>query len=65
MASRKKYKCKFLIFYEHYSDIRMAISREKQMKKWSRKKKEELINRFNPEWEFLNDGLASIESVYR
>jgi len=61
----KKYNCKYLIYYQHYDDIRMAISREKQIKKWSRIKKNELIAGFNPEWKFLNEGLASIETVYR
>ncbi len=60
----KKYNCRFLIYYEHFPDINMAISREKQIKKWNRKKKEALIEKTNPEWKSLNDGLASIESVY-
>ncbi len=61
----KKYNCKFLIFYEHYPEINMAISREKEIKKWNRKKKEALIEKFNPEWKFLNESLTSIESMYR
>ena len=32
-----------------------ALDREKQIKGWTRKKKEDLINSFNPEWRFLND----------
>jgi len=31
-----------------------AILREKKIKKWRRKKKEKLINSFNPKWEFIN-----------
>ncbi len=50
-----KYKCFFLIYYEHFQDVEIAISREKQIKGWTRKKKEDLINGFNPEWKFLND----------
>ena len=34
-----KYQCKNLIYYEHYRDIRGAIARESQLKKWSRAKK--------------------------
>lgn len=60
----KRYNCKFLIFYEHYFDVRLAISREKQIKKWSRKKKDDLIAKFNPQWKFLNESLGAIESVY-
>ncbi len=60
----KKYNCKYLVYYQHYDDIRMAISREKQIKKWNRNKKNELITGFNPKWKFLNESLASIETVY-
>jgi putative endonuclease len=44
------YRCKKLIYYERYPDIRDAIARETQLKKWSRAKKVELINRLNPSW---------------
>jgi len=44
----KKYKCKRLVYYEHYYDIDEAITREKQLKKWRREKKERLINSMNP-----------------
>ena len=50
-----KYNCVNLMFYERYSIIKHAIDREKQIKGWTRKKKEELINDFNPEWKFLNN----------
>jgi putative endonuclease len=33
------YRCKKLLYYEHYRDIRDAIARETQLKKWSRAKK--------------------------
>jgi putative endonuclease len=45
-----KYQCKKLIYYEHYRDVRDAIARESQLKKWSRAKKIGLINRFNSAW---------------
>jgi putative endonuclease len=48
-----KYQCKKLIYYEHYRDVRDAIARESQLKKWSRVKKVELIHRLNPHWEDL------------
>lgn len=50
-----KYNCKYLIYFEHYSNVNQAIDREKQLKKWSRKKKEWLISTINPDWSFLND----------
>ena len=45
-----KYFCYNLIYYEEFQDIRNAISREKELKKWRREKKENLINIMNPEW---------------
>lgn len=51
----KKYNCHFLVYYEHFQDINEAIAREKEIKKWGREKKEKLINRFNPDWRFLNN----------
>jgi len=48
-----KYQCKKLIHYEHYRDVRDAIARESQLKKWSRTKKISLVNRLNPAWNDL------------
>lgn len=50
-----KYNCHYLLYYEHFQYINRAIEREKQIKGWLRKKKEELINSVNPEWRFLNE----------
>jgi putative endonuclease len=50
----KKYGCKKLVYYEHYSDIRTAIDRETQLKKWGRGKKEFLIKTINPTWKDLS-----------
>jgi len=50
-----KYKCFYLIYYEHFQDINIAINREKELKGWRREKKENLINLSNPNWEFLNE----------
>jgi putative endonuclease len=41
------------VFYESYADVRDAITREKQIKKWNRAWKIELIERSNPEWRDL------------
>jgi putative endonuclease len=56
----KKYNCKYLIYYEHYTFIDEAIEREKQIKRWRRSKKEFLINTINPSWKFLNDDIEGI-----
>jgi putative endonuclease len=46
----KKYGVHLLVWFEEYSDIRDAISREKRMKKWRREWKIELIEKTNPNW---------------
>lgn len=56
------YQCKKLIYYEHYRDVRDAIARESQLKKWSRAKKVELINRMNPSW--LDLGTDVLQDMY-
>ena len=45
----KKYSLSRLLYYEEYSSIIEAIKREKQLKKWNRDWKWELIKRQNPE----------------
>ena len=54
-AFTAKYKCFFLIYYEHFFEIEDAIKREKEIKGWSRVKKQAIITEFNPEWSFLNN----------
>ncbi len=49
-----KYNCVYLIYYEIFDSMPLAILREKELKKWRREKKENLINEFNPKWDFLN-----------
>ena len=44
-----RYNVTKIIYWEEFSDIRIAIEREKQIKSWSRKRKEQLINEINPE----------------
>jgi putative endonuclease len=51
----KKYNLTKIVYYEVYDDIYNAIVREKQLKGGSRKKKIELIESINPEWEDLSE----------
>jgi len=51
----KRYNVYYLVYFEKFEDSTLAISREKQLKKWSRMKKEKLIERVNPEWIFFDD----------
>ena len=52
-----KYKLDILVFFEETTDVNAAISREKQVKKWSRAKKVQLIQQSNPEWLDLSTSL--------
>ncbi|WP_299363856.1 GIY-YIG nuclease family protein [Winogradskyella sp.] len=56
-AFTTRYKCYYLLYYEHFLEIEDAIKREKEIKGWSRNKKETLICSINPEWKFLNDDI--------
>ena len=53
----KKYNIHKLAYYEITNDIESAIRREKQIKKWNRKWKMNLIKKSNPEWIDLYYGL--------
>ena len=55
-----KYNCINLVYYESGGSKEGALEREKQLKKWSRKKKEDLINTLNPEWKDLSEALGLI-----
>ena len=49
----KKYNVNKLVYFETCEYAVDAIAREKQVKGWSRKKKDELITAFNPVWKDL------------
>jgi len=51
----KKYNITKLVYFEETNDVREAISREKQIKGWLRRKKIELIESVNPEWNDLSE----------
>ena len=44
----EKYKCFKLLHFEHFTDINSAIAREKQLKRWHREWKLNLIKEHNP-----------------
>ena len=48
-----RYFCYNLVYVEQYPDITAAIAREKELKGWTRAKKNALIAMVNPGWEFL------------
>ena len=53
----KKYFVHRLVYFEQTPDVISAITREKQIKKWLRRWKIELIEKDNPQWNDLFDSL--------
>lgn len=49
----RKYGVHQLVYYEMHTDMLAAITREKQLKKWNRAWKLELIEEKNPQWKDL------------
>jgi putative endonuclease len=56
----KKYSVHRLIWYEAHGAAEIAIPREKQIKKWNRQWKLDLIEQSNPEWKDLYNELVNI-----
>ena len=53
----KKYGIKRLVWFEAHEDVKAAITREKQIKKWNRSWKVRLIQTENPHWRDLYEDL--------
>ncbi len=53
----RKYHIHKLVYYEDYNDVNSAISREKELKGLLRRRKNELVETINPNWEDLTDKL--------
>ena len=49
----EKYEVVRLLYWESFDDVRVAINREKQIKRWRREKKVTLIEQLNPTWKDL------------
>jgi len=54
----RTYNCKKLVYYEHGTSIADALQREKQLKRWKRVWKNELVNEFNPSWTDLSHNIG-------
>ena len=54
----KTYHIHNLVYYEQGHDISAVILREKQLKKWNRKWKLDLIEKSNPDWKDLWDEIT-------
>jgi putative endonuclease len=55
-AFTSKYNYDKLVYFDEFTDISQAITREKQLKSGNRERKEDLINSANPEWNDLSEG---------
>ena len=55
----KKYEVKRLLWFEMHATMESAIQREKQIKKWNRAWKIELIERSNRRWHDLNETIVA------
>ena len=53
----QRYRVDKLIYYEDYPEILAAIAREKQLKGWTRAKKNALVATLNPCWRDLGEEL--------
>ena len=56
-AFTRTYNVKRLVWFETHEDVTAAITRDKQIKKWNRSWKIELIQECNPQWRDLYEGL--------
>jgi putative endonuclease len=54
----RRYRVHQLVYYELHEDMLSAMTREKQMKKWNRSWKLELIEGQNPGWKDLWEGIV-------
>ena len=52
----EKYNVNKLVYFEETQDVTAAFAREKEIKKWRREKKNQLVNRMNPNWKDLSSG---------
>jgi putative endonuclease len=55
-AFTRKFRVHRLVYYRGFQNVRDAIARETEIKKWRREKKVALIRAENPTWEDLSEG---------
>jgi len=56
-AFTKRYHVNKLVYYEEYSEVNDAIAREKELKGWTREKKNALVKTKNPSLNDWGEGL--------
>ena len=58
----KRYNCTRLVWYEVHEDVRMAIQKEKSLKRWYREWKIALVENGNPAWRDLFSEMSGLVS---
>lgn len=58
-----KYNCDCLVYYEEFGIIDEAIAREKQLKRYPREWKQNLINQLNPDWKDLSEDWYDVRAI--
>jgi putative endonuclease len=58
-----KYGIAILVWYEHHHTMEAAIRREKQLKKWNRNWKLDLIEKMNPKWRDLHEEIDYVGTL--
>ena len=58
----EKYNVNKLVYYDSTTDVKAAIAREKQIKGWTRHKKNGLIESINPQWNDLSENWGKQDS---
>jgi putative endonuclease len=64
-AFTSRYRVNILVYAEEYKYVEDAIAREKQLKGWSRAKKDALVTSVNPSWADLLETLVAIDPSLR
>ncbi|MBT4120727.1 MAG: GIY-YIG nuclease family protein [Candidatus Magasanikbacteria bacterium] len=62
-AFTKKYKVNRLIYWEHFHFKHEAMNRERELKGWLRKRKIELIEKNNKDWNDLYDNVVTMSKI--
>ncbi len=53
----RRYSLDKIVYFEYSNDVNATVRREKQLKKWNRQWKINLIEEFNPDWKDLYENL--------
>ena len=58
-----RYNCKKLVYFDDFENVNDAISREKQLKRWHRDWKNNLVTEMNPQWNDLSEEIGVTDEI--